>query len=129
MKLTLLFTLTGVAIFIQMALGGLVTFGYLDTSAHTVMGVVVLALALLTFVTAWRLNPRPRTLAAIAVQLVIFIVIQGALGFAAEDTGNNIISWVHLLNAVGIVGLVVAGRVTASFHDGTPAGAQTRPTR
>lgn len=121
-KVSLLFRVTGIAVFIQLAMGGLVTFGYLDSGAHIAMGVIVLVLALVTLLSAARTSPRPGPLVGLAAGIVVDVVIQGGLGFAALDLGNDVVSWVHFLNALAIYGMSVAGSVLSSRTVGMGQG-------
>ena len=51
----LLFRITGLALGIQLALGGLVTFGYIDWTIHMGWGIVLGILALVTLVFVYRM--------------------------------------------------------------------------
>jgi len=39
----------------------------------------------------------------------LLIIVQIILGFTTLSTGNLVIAWVHLLVAMGIYGMVIAG--------------------
>ena len=113
MNLQLLFRITGIALFIQLALGGLVTFGYLDSTAHLVWGVVLGVLAVVTLAFVLRMPSRPRQLVGLTIGIGVDILVQGLLGFAALGTGSNVISFVHFLNALAIYGMTLAGTFMA----------------
>ena|SRR2546428_11337735 len=50
-----------------------------------------------------------RPLQGLSVGLVLLIVVQIILGFTTLSTGNQVIAWVHLLVAMGIYGMAIAG--------------------
>lgn len=105
----MLFRITGAVLFVQLALGGLVTFGYLDWSVHMVWGIVLGILAVVTLIFVARMPSKSRRLLGLTVGIGVDILIQGLLGFAAQNTGNSAISWVHFLNALAIYGMTLAG--------------------
>jgi hypothetical protein len=114
MKVSTVFRITGIALAVQVALGGLVTFNFLDTSVHIIWGFVVGILAIVTLVTVARLKPRPRRLFGITVGIGVDVLIQALIGYAVLGTLNNAnlsngIAWVHLLNAFAIFGMSFAG--------------------
>ncbi len=113
MDIQLVYRITGIAVFVQLALGGLVTFNYLDAGVHVVWGVVVGALVVVALVLALRLKPRPKQLVGITVGLGADMVLQAILGFAAMGTGNDIVAWVHFLNSLAIYGMGVAATFMA----------------
>lgn len=113
MNLALLFRITGVVLGIQLALGGLVTFGYLDWTVHMVWGVILGALALVTLVFVFRMPSRPRQLVGLTIGIGVDILIQGLLGFAARETGSNAVAWVHFLNSLAIYGMSLFGTFMA----------------
>ena len=102
MNIQLLFRITGVVLGVQLALGGLVTFGYLDWTIHMGWGILLGALVLVTLLFVLRMPSRPRRLVGITVGIGVDVIIQALLGFAAQGTGNNLISWVHFMNAYAI---------------------------
>ena len=58
---------------------------------------------------AQTLKPPFRPLQGLSVGLVLLIIVQIILGFTTLSTGNLVIAWVHLLVAMGIYGMVIAG--------------------
>ena len=127
MNLNLVFWVTGLALGIQVALGGLVTFGFLDTSVHIIWGVILGVLAIVALVTVARMSPRPKRLFGITVGIGVDILVQALVGFAVLGTSSNAtlsygIAWVHLLNAFAIFAMsmmgsgmaMMAGRMTAA---------------
>ncbi|MDE1853762.1 MAG: hypothetical protein KGI38_08465 [Thaumarchaeota archaeon] len=113
MNLQLLFRITGIALFIQLAIGGLVTFGYIDSFVHIIWGVVLGVLALVTLAFVFRMQSRPKQLVGLTIGIGVDILLQGLLGFAALGTGSNVISFVHFLNALAIYGMTLAGTFMA----------------
>lgn len=123
----MVFWVTGLALGIQVALGGLVTFGFLDTSVHIIWGVILGVLAIVALVTVARMSPRPKRLFGITVGIGVDILVQALVGFAVLGTSSNAtlsngIAWVHLLNAFAIFAMsmmgsgmaMMAGRMTAA---------------
>ena len=114
MNPALMFRITGAALGIQLALGGLVTFGFLDPSVHTVWGVILGVLALVTLILVARISPRPKTVFGLTVGIAVDILLQALLGFAALGTSDsnatlsNAIAWVHFLNALGIFAMTLS---------------------
>jgi hypothetical protein len=113
MNSQLVFRVTGVALGIQLALGGLVTYAYLDWRVHMVWGVILGVLALLNLVLVVRMPSRPRRLVGLTVAIGVDILIQGLLGFATQGTGSNALAFVHFLNALAIFGLSLSGSFMA----------------
>jgi len=113
LNIQLLFRITGAVLFIQLALGGLVTFGYLDWTVHMGWGIVLGVLAIATLIFVARMPSKSKGLLGLTVGIGVDILIQGLLGFAAQNTGNNAISWVHFLNALAIYGMTLAGTFMA----------------
>ena len=113
MKLSLMFRITGIVLFVQLALGGLVTFGYLDTAIHIVWGVILGVLAIVTLAFVLRTPSRPKQLVGLTVGIGVDILIQAMLGFAAQNMGNEVVSWIHFLNALAIYGMTLAGTFMA----------------
>lgn len=114
MKVSTVFRVTGFALAIQVALGGLVTFNFLGAFVHIIWGVVVGILAVVTLFMVARLKPRPRRLFGVTVGIGVDILIQALIGFAVLGTSSNAdlsngIAWVHLLNAFAIFGMLFAG--------------------
>jgi hypothetical protein len=114
MKVSTVFRITGFALAVQVALGGLVTYNFLGPFIHIIWGLVVGILAIVTLVTVARLKPRPLRLFGITVGIGVDVLIQALIGFAVLGTSNNVdlsngIAWVHLLNAFAIFGMSFAG--------------------
>lgn len=111
-----LFRITSIVIFLQLIVGGLLTFGFITATYHIVMGLIVFALAIATMVTALRSkDANVRVLRMLSSGLVALIVVQIILGFETLDTGSNALAWIHLVVALGIYGMSVSGSVMSSF--------------
>ena len=105
---TTMFRIMGPALGIQIALGGLVTFGFIDTGAHMIWGIVLGILSLVTLYVVMKTPGRPKKLVTYTLVIGADILLQALLGFASLDTSGNTsngIAWVHLLNAFLIFGL------------------------
>lgn len=113
MNIQLLFRITGAVLFVQLALGGLVTFGYLDWTVHMGWGIVLGVMAVVTLIFVARMPSKSKRLLGLTIGIGVDILVQGLLGFAAQNTGNNAISWVHFLNALAIYGMTMAGMFMA----------------
>lgn len=109
MKIQLWLRLTSILVFLQIALGGLLTFSFITALPHIITGFAVLAFAIVALVMAQTLRPPFRPLQGLSVGLVLLVVVQIILGFTTLSTGNQVIAWVHLLVAMGIYGMVIAG--------------------
>ena len=113
MNIQFLFRIIGAVLFVQLALGGLVTFGYLDWTVHMGWGIVLGVMAVVTLIFVARMPSKPKRLLGLTVGIGVDILIQGLLGFAAQNTGNNAISWVHFLNSLAIYGMTLTGTFMA----------------
>jgi hypothetical protein len=88
-KISLVFRITGAAVGIQLAVGGLVTFGYIGAGAHILLGVIVGVLALVALVYALRIKPRVRPLVGLSTGIGVDVLLQAILGFGALGTSSN----------------------------------------
>jgi heme A synthase len=127
---SLLFRVTAIVVFLQIALGGLLTFGFITPTPHIITGFVVLALAVATMAIALVSKPSFRPIQGLSVGLVVLLVVQIILGFVTLGSGSQLIAWVHLVNAIAIYGMAVAGGFMAMRWDhisrgrSEPAGAE-----
>jgi heme A synthase len=113
----LLFRITGIVVFIQLAVGGLLTFDFISAAPHIIVGFIVLALAVATMVVVWVSKPAFRPMRMTAAGLVAMILVQIVLGFATLGTGSSLLAWIHLIVALGIYGMAVAGTFMAMRWD------------
>jgi heme A synthase len=115
MKLgSLLFRITGVVVFIQILLGGLLTFNFIDPALHIVTGVIVFVVALASMILVLMSKPAFPPLRGLSIGLVALIVVQLILGLETLRTGSNALAWVHFAVALGIYGMTVAGTFMAA---------------
>jgi len=105
----LLFRITGIVVFIQLALGGLLTFDFVPAAPHIVVGFLVFALAITTMLAVWMSKPAFRPARMMSAGLVALILVQIVLGFATLGTGSTVLAWIHFVVALGIYGMTVAG--------------------
>ncbi len=125
MKVSLLYRITAAAVFVQIALGGLLTFDFIDSGVHRAFGAIVFILAIVALVVVARLKPRPKQLMGLTVGVVALMVVQVLLGFSTLDSGDQSVAWVHLVVAMAIYGRAVAGTFMAVDIDVTARAAQT----
>lgn len=109
MRIQVWFRITSLLVFLQIALGGLVTFSFITALPHIISGFLVLAFAIVALVMAQRSKPPFRPLRGLSIGLVLAVVVQIILGFTTLNTGNQVVAWVHLLVAMAIYGMVIAG--------------------
>ncbi len=113
----LFFRITGITIFIQLALGGLLTFDFIPVAPHMAVGLLVFALAIATTVLAWRFKPQFKLVRLTSAILVPLIVIEIVLGFSMLDADNPLFSWIHFIVALAIYGMAIVGIVAAMRWD------------
>ena len=99
--------------FLQIALGGLLTFGFITPLPHIITGFAVLVLAIATMAVALASMPSFRLMQGLSLGLVVLIVVQIILGFVTLRSGDAIVAWVHLVIAMAIYGMAVAGTFMA----------------
>src|SRR5260370_15396594 len=109
MKIQVWLRVTSLLVFLQIALGGLLTFSFITALPHIITGFIVLAFAIVALVMAQRLKPPFRPLQGLSVGLVLLIVVQIVLGFTTLSTGTQSSACVHLLFAMARYGRVIAG--------------------
>ena len=109
--------MTAIVIFLQIALGGLLTFNFITPESHILTGLLVLILAIGCMVFALVSKPAFRPLQGLSVALVVLIVIQAILGFATLSNGSQVIAWIHLVNAIAIYGMALSGTFMAMRWD------------
>ncbi|MDG6904318.1 MAG: hypothetical protein JRN20_00875 [Nitrososphaerota archaeon] len=127
MNVPRLFRITSLFVFLQIALGGVVTFG-LDPFkvgsfdpvllAHIANGIIVFGLVVVVAVSALASKPKHNGLNQVSLAMVVFVVVQLALGttmVAVIDAG--VLGWIHLLLAVLIYAMTLVGRSFAMMRD------------
>lgn len=129
MRISLVYRALGAAVGLQLAIGGLVTFDYIDSGAHIAMGIIVGMLTIVALAYTSRTKPRSRPLLGITVGIGVDVVIQALLGFASLDTQTSngslstILAYVHFLNALGIFGMALFATFMAMTSERTEAHA------
>jgi len=113
-----MFRILAPALGIQLALGGLVTYNFIDPSVHIVWGIVLGVIALVTLIFVMRMPSKPKRLVGLAVGIGVDILLQGLLGFTVLGTSSNVnlsngIAWVHFLNALVIFAMTLLATTMA----------------
>jgi heme A synthase len=90
-----LFRITSLVIFLQLLLGGLLTFDFINATAHIVIGFIVFILALTTMIVVLFSKSSGRPLRGVSIGMVALIVVQIILGFETLTSGSQILAWVH----------------------------------
>jgi hypothetical protein len=104
---TILFHLTAAIVFLQLVLGALFVFSFLDASVHIIDGIVLFGIAVANLVATVLSKPRFGPTLIVSALLAALIFLQGLLGFVAFE--SNAVVVVHFTNALVIYGLAVAG--------------------
>ena len=99
---SLLFRITTIVVFLQLLLGGLLTFDFIAAGAHILTGLIVFLLAVATMIASLVSKPRSRSLQMTSIAMVVLIIVQIILGFDTLDTGNQVIAWIHFVNAMAV---------------------------
>lgn len=103
---------TAGAIFLQIIVGGLVTFDYIAAPIHIAIGILVFVIAVLSMISAFAKHSF-RQVKIMTLLTVALLVAQIILGFVALRNGSQLIAEIHLVNAVLLYGLAVSVSVTA----------------
>jgi heme A synthase len=109
MKTATLFRLTATVILIQIALGGLVTFSFINPLLHIAWGILVAVVAFVTAVAALRSNPVDRQLRGVGIGIVVATLFQGILGFSTLALNSDALAWGHLVLGVLIYAMALTG--------------------
>jgi heme A synthase len=112
--ISLLFGITTIVIFLQLLLGGLLTFNFINAGVHIVVGILTLVLAIATMIAVVVSKPRLRSLLVASIALVLLIVLQIILGFDTLSNGSKLVAWIHFVNAMAIYGCAISGTFIAS---------------
>ncbi|MDG6998726.1 MAG: hypothetical protein JRN15_06400 [Nitrososphaerota archaeon] len=115
MKLgALLFRITTIVVFLQLLLGGLLTFDFINAGAHILAGLIIFILSVATMIVSLVSKPKSRPLQMTSVALVTLVIVQIILGFDTLDTGSQVIALIHFVNAMAIYGVAMSGTFVAS---------------
>jgi heme A synthase len=113
MRISTLFRYAALAILVQIALGGLVTFNFIPALLHIIMGSVVLVLAVVTVAVVLRSKTQHTQLRQVCLGLLSALVVQIALGLATMSSGSNVLAWIHLILGVLIYAMALTGQYFA----------------
>jgi len=102
-----------IVVFLQLLLGGLLTYSFISPGPHIVVGLIIFALAIATMIVALISKPPFRPVRTISIVMVVLILLQIILGFATLNSGSQVIAWLHFVNALAIYGAAVSGTFMA----------------
>jgi hypothetical protein len=108
-----LFRITGIVVFVQLLIGGLLTFGFTSVLPHIIVGFAVFILAIATMVVSLFAKPSFKPMKAVSIVMVALILVQIVLGFAALGSSSAAVGWLHFANAMAIYGAAISGTFTA----------------
>ncbi len=111
----LLGRLTSLCIVLEMAPGGLLTFGFISSGAYIVVGFTVYAVSIATLLLVFPNSYSPKFLKNMAIGMVVLLTLQILLGFATLTSGNRILAFFHILPAIAILGLAVSETFVANI--------------
>ena len=117
-----LFRLTSAVILVQIALGGLVTFGFITPLPHMIIGFVVVVVALVTVAITLRAKPVDRQLQGVCIAIIVGLAAQVALGFTTLALDNVAVAWVHFVLGVLIYAMALTGMSFAQRQEHMAAG-------
>ncbi len=106
---------------LQLLLGGLLTFGFISAEAHILVGFLLLLLATGTMAAWFMTEPAFRPM-RVATAVIVLLLVQGALGFAALGTKSDALSLLHFLDALAVFGATISGSFIAMRWAGAPRG-------
>ena len=122
--LATIYRLVGIALFVQLLLGGLLTFNFIGPAVHIIVGFILFILAIAALVFAFITKPPNKRLMGMSLGLVVLMIIQIILGFATLGNGSQIIAFFHFVNALLIFGLVISASVVTSMVARMPGSGQ-----
>jgi heme A synthase len=114
----LLFRLTAIVVFLQLIIGGLLTFDFISATSHIITGFIVFILAIATMAVSLASKPSFRPMQTLSIVIVLLILLQIILGFATLNSGSQVIAFVHFVNAMAILGATISGTFVALRWDG-----------
>jgi len=104
-----LYSITAIIVFLQLLLGGLLTYNFISPEPHIVLGFVVFILAIATMIVALISKPSFGPIRIVSILIVVLILVQIILGFATLNNGNQAVAWLHFVNALAIYGATISG--------------------
>jgi heme A synthase len=116
-RVATLFRAASLAVLVQIALGGLLTFAFTGPLPHIAMGSVVFILAVAAAVVALRSKPSYAQLKQVSVALIAALSAQVLLGFTTLAVGSDVLAWIHLVLGVLIYAMVLSGMFFAQRQE------------
>ena len=100
------FPLTALVVFFQAITGAALELGFYDFGAHEMSGYLVGIMALVSVAVAFGAKPKYNALRYASLTLLVLVVVQGTLGFAARTSDQLVV--VHFVNALVLYGISIA---------------------
>ena len=110
----ILSNLLGMMLFVQVVLGGIAVFNYLDVTYHVVWGAITFVVLIVAVVYAARELGTKSALFRVGIASMADYIVQIALGFTAIALNSDVVVVVHLTNAF-LLGVLVTYLI--SFAD------------
>ena len=127
MKLATMFRALSGLVLVQVALGGLVTFGFIGPIPHIIWGSVVFLFAAMTAAATIGAKPSYGGLQVVSFGLVFALTIQLALGIATLSLGSDVLAWAHLVLGVLIYAMSLTGMSFAMRQEYAPLSPSAGP--
>lgn len=109
----LLLRVTSAVLGLQLLLGGLLTFGFISSEAHIVVGFLLFILSIATMAAWLAAKPSFRPMKVVTIVIVILILLQIVLGESTLHSGNQAVAFLHFVNALAIFGATISGTFMA----------------
>jgi heme A synthase len=127
MKIAAMFRILAGLILVQIAIGGLVTFGFVGPLPHIVWGAVVFAAVAVTAALTLRSKPADSGLRGVSFGLIVALAAQVVLGLVTLSLESDILAWVHLVLGVLIYAMSLTGMSFAMRQEHTSGRITTSP--
>jgi len=108
-----LLRVTAAVLGLQLLLGGLLTFGFISSGAHVLVGFILLILAVATTAAWFVTKPSFRPMKAVTSVIVVLMLLQVILGESTLNSGDHVVAFLHFVNALAIFGATVSGSFLA----------------
>lgn len=112
--LELTIRISGAVLVLQLLLGGLVTFNFAPALPHIAIGFTLYALSFIVLVLAFLMKPVMKRVRGMSIGVVLLLTLQISLGFDTLHTGNQIVAYLHYVNALVIFGLILTESMVVS---------------
>lgn len=113
-KTFVLFAILTAGIFVQLLLGGLLTFNFITPPVHIVVGFAIFAISIAAMIFVFVEKRATRKLRIMSALIVALIVVQILLGFSTLKNGDQAIAWGHFANSLLIFGVSIVAAITAA---------------